>query len=133
MRVRWFGYCACCRNPLDVHLYPQNFYEDLLYDSYNNIRPKNFENNVSMYKFYGLKTRKICLACYKTQKLLKPYKVRCDFEIGRPLPKYPVSATQEDIKEWFFKIEEFSKRDDVDDYITESLTRVFNEFFLKIP
>jgi hypothetical protein len=123
MKVTWDSRCACCNNPLNIMIITYSLFEDLLWDAYNSLYPVKFENNISMYKFFGIKAKKVCKSCFKDLKKVRCYKNIKLREIGKKMPQMEKSHDQEFIKEWFFKIEHFSKRPNIYDYIWDTFEK----------
>jgi hypothetical protein len=79
--------------------------------------------NTHMYKFYGLKVRRVCLTCY-----FEPKRVNlCDRETGIKRVvrgDYERSKSCDEIKEFFEDFVQFRKRKDLEDCIVDEWKRL---------
>lgn len=82
-----------------------------------------FENNSSRFKFSGLKANWVCKACYDNINEAKMNAYSNYKNFGNPAMSRTShhSVCQEELKEWFDKIQEFSKRKDIKDLILPHL------------
>lgn len=115
--VTWQNVCYCCYNPLDIKCIirgvDSNFVDAYL--SFCGHRPFRLTLNISFYKFFGTKVKKVCYACYCTLKLRCKHKFIMNHEIGKNASmRYPVSVSKHEIYDWFYDFTQFLGRKDLD-------------------
>lgn len=104
MQIKWNGNCHRCQAPLDIELISGNSQELLALATYlEYYKYPDFNKNQSIYKFCGLKARKVCAQCFVNLGKMKKYYSSRNREIGGKKPVlYEPSLTQEQLKTWFF-------------------------------
>jgi hypothetical protein len=115
MFVKWDYTCYECECPMNVTLVVNEpslnlFFRD--YGSWCYLRPFRLCHNESMYKFYGLQVKRVCLSCFYSPKRVS----LADRERGIKTVKRrePRSKTHQEIYDYFSEFVEFRKRKDLD-------------------
>lgn len=120
--VTWDHVCFECRCPMGVNLFVQGepmstFFRD--FGTWAYLRMYfSLVYNSSMYKFYGLKVKRVCLTCY-----FEPKRVNLrDRETGIKRvvrADYERSKSCDEIKEFFEEFVRFRKRKDLEECIVD--------------
>ena len=124
IKISWDGTCRRCGVPLDVALIAYGYYDVKFVRTYIHMFKKpSFFENYSIYKFCGLKAEKICSSCYLNINEAKKNSFYNLKKYGNPTMKRCSyrSVTHDEMKEWFDKMKEFSKRKDIHDLILPDL------------
>jgi len=96
--IFWKGTCFACTAPLDVILMCDNGKVFDFVDEHADM--SIFDNNDSIYKFFGCRARKICKACFNNHNKMKNHKHIRNIEFGK-FPKMDESMSQDELKRWF--------------------------------
>lgn len=143
MRLKWSGYCNICSSPLDIRIISTGGYELDLAHTYKIMKPRDWDMNEPWYKFFGIKCRRVCVACSLNINAVRKnhHKLR-ERETGTNFfPKYR-SVTMDELNEWWNEFKSFCQRPDVSQYIIpydpffylddDSENEDFNEFVIDI-
>lgn len=110
MKVGWQYTCHMCSCPMNIYVIFDNITNYRYLKSFaGHNRQFTLENNMVLYKFFGLKVRRVCFGCYTTRKpnLFKR-------EIGTRTPFVNISRTREEIYNWFSDFNEFLNKNDIE-------------------
>jgi len=79
--------------------------------SWHTQKPLNLSFNQSVYKVFGSKVRKVCLACYEYTRTMRKYKHVISREVSgaRPAPSADRSMTWEELDHWMKEAVNYSK------------------------
>jgi hypothetical protein len=118
--VNWINTCFLCECPLDIRILPDDP-SDLFMRRLTNfiqLMPINFLMNTQIYKFFGLKARKICYGCYMSEPHKNPLcKIRNrEIGVGRFRIK-TISQSTWSLYSWFESFNRYLNRPDADDYV----------------
>lgn len=118
--VNWINTCFLCGCPLDIRILPDDP-SDLFMRRLTNfiqLMPINFLMNTQIYKFFGLKARKICYGCYMSEPHKNPLcKIRNrEIGVGRFRIK-TISQSTSSLYSWFESFNRYLNRPDADDYV----------------
>ena len=118
MRLEWKGYCNICSSPLDIRIISTGKRELDLTHTYTTMKPRDWDLNEPWYKFFGLKTKKICMGCKYTCRSIarNPRKLK-NRETGTNFPPKYKSITMAELDKWWNDFKTFCRRPDVDQYI----------------
>ena len=122
--VTWDHMCFECCAPLKVKLVckGENFDEFFrVFGSWSYLRPFHLYYNVGMYKFYGLKLKRVCITCYFTPERVCLRDRECG--IKRVVSQEVRSKSCEEIKEYFEDYTQFRKRQDLEMCIVDEWKR----------
>ena len=72
-----------------------------------------------MYKFFGLKARRVCIGCYYCRPTVDLRKRECG--IPGATKKHKLSKSFKDVYEWFESCSRFLWRSDAEEYFMEKL------------
>ena len=109
MKVGWLYTCYMCSCPMNVYCIFDEMSTFKYFRSFAGHRRFCLENNVFLYKFFGLKVKRVCYGCYKVKKPNLAMR-----EIGKRTPFINNSKTREDIYNWFSDFNEFLMKKDLD-------------------
>ncbi len=73
MKIKWKYNCYLCECPLDIFYKKEHRYETKLLDKFMELSELSFQNNVSMYKFFGLKVKRVCKCCFEMKISYNPH------------------------------------------------------------
>lgn len=125
--VKWYQTCYICNNPLDMMVIPnvssKEFLERFL--AYRVMYPFEFMYNKSIYKFFGLKARKVCLMCFANEPhRINPKRIALREVSGNRIRPMGESKTTEELYSWFESFNRFINKPDIDDYVNDPITHI---------
>lgn len=120
MNVKWEHVCYTCRCPLNIYVetkFDRKILNRLI--NFYNLRPIDFSMNTPMFKFFGLKVRRVCVGCYYCKPIIDIRKREC----GLPgaTKKHRLSKSFKEVYEWFESCSRFLWRSDAEEYFPEKL------------
>ncbi len=102
-KVKWGKTCYMCGCPMNLSVsfdYDPDFIKYII--NYYNIVPIDFSNNLPIYKFFGMKVRRICMACYENPiKHIHTNIRRRELGMRHNLRHQDISRTHKEIYQWF--------------------------------
>lgn len=120
IKISWIGNCKCCQAPLDLLLYAIGEHDVKVLRTFMYMFPGfNLDDNDSMYKFIGLKANWVCISCFRNIRDAKRNAYGNFKRFGNPTHRRAnyKSTSQDELKNWFDKLQEFAKRKDIKDLI----------------
>ena len=110
-----------CNCPLNIYIetkFDRKVLRRLI--NFYNLRPIDYSMNIRMYKFFGLKARRVCVGCYYHPPRVDLRKREC----GLPgaIKRHNLSKTLKEVYEWFESCNRFLWRLDAEDYFPEKIT-----------
>lgn len=72
MKIKWTHKCYMCEAPLDMMCRKDHTYELALLDQFIQLTGISFEDNVTRYKFFGRKVKRVCVCCFESNIYYNP-------------------------------------------------------------
>ena len=128
--VEWKNVCYLCQNPVNIKVCPyvpsEKFVE--CFRVFKELRPIMFIHNLSIYKFFGMKIRRVCMSCYEGQPERVPVRYLMLREItGKQMRVSSGSKTAVELRDWFRAFNDFMNRSDLDDILYDPITPMSSE------
>ena len=100
-----------CSNPMNVYVTTDRRDETFLRDmrSFCGHRKLDLINNTFIFKFFGLRIKRVCWGCYKTP---VPNTLTREIGVRKKFMNHSISRKQ--LYEWFKDFHEFRQRKDLD-------------------
>ncbi|QIG59728.1 hypothetical protein [Dishui Lake phycodnavirus 3] len=110
-KLFWKHECYQCECPLDVHYHFESYREFKQLIKYKYMFPLYLKLNRTMYKFYGLRVRRVCKWCFQDKVTYNPRKDALR-QIGviRNICPRSKSKTKEEIGAWFYMFQRFMEK-----------------------
>lgn len=109
--MSWGCKCNLCKAPLDISFSCDFEYELDWICSWHIEKPLNLSFNQSVYKVFGSKVRKVCLACYEYTHTMRKYKHVTSRELSgaKPPRNDNIAMTCEELDHWMKEAVKYSK------------------------
>ena len=126
-KVQWTATCHVCQNPLDVRLYPKHSYDEFLSYilKFKIMYPFVLINNTSIYKFFGLKVRKVCISCYVREPQRTNLVTLTQREVsGKRIRIRTDSKSPREIYNWCDSFNRFINKPNLNELMTDPVTYI---------
>jgi len=133
MFMSWGCKCHLCKAPMDISIRCDFEHELDWICSWHTQKPLNLSFNQSIYKVFGSRARKVCMACFEYTRTMKKFRHVTSREVSGARP--PTSAnramTWEELDNWMKEVVAYSKNPD-SEYMKTPLLFYFM-YWLVIP
>jgi len=129
-RITWKHRCYLCQNPLDVQIQPTlpTTWFIICLRTFKQLYPFGFINNLSIYKFFGLRVRRVCICCYEGRPERVPVNMLNRREVlGKKIRIRSGSKTERQLYNWFEAFNRFINKPDINDILTDPITTISSE------